>query len=115
MVAQARQLALPSHCQRVSLQAALLAFCSPYPVQFAIEEKSYALLVLLVALWWWLRCRFMLHDSARCCLRSSGHWQLGNSANGDPTGPRLLQEGCSELWGHADQQRPAGLGINEKL
>ena len=32
--------------------AALLAFCSPYPVRFAIERKSYALLVLLVALAW---------------------------------------------------------------
>ena len=27
---------------------ALLAFCSPYPVRFAIEVKSYALMVLLV-------------------------------------------------------------------
>ena len=36
--------------------AALLAFCSPYPIRFAIEGKSYALLVLLVALaWWWRR------------------------------------------------------------
>lgn len=30
--------------------AALLALCSPYPVRFDIEGKSYALLVLLVAL-----------------------------------------------------------------
>ena len=36
--------------------AALLAFCSPYPIRFAIEGKSYAVLVLLVALaWWWRR------------------------------------------------------------
>ena len=35
--------------------AALLAFCSPYPVRFAIEGKGYALLVLLVALAWWWR------------------------------------------------------------
>tara|TARA_B100000035_G_scaffold38229_1_gene28791 strand:+ start:223 stop:396 length:174 start_codon:yes stop_codon:yes gene_type:complete len=27
--------------------AGLLAFCSPYPVRFAIEGKSYALLLLL--------------------------------------------------------------------
>ncbi len=34
----------------------LLAFCSPYPIRFSIEGKSYALLVLLVALaWWWRR------------------------------------------------------------
>lgn len=37
--------------------AALLAFCSPYPVRFAIEGKGYALLVLLVALAWWWRQR----------------------------------------------------------
>lgn len=37
--------------------AALLAFCSPYPVRFAIEGKGYALLVLLVAMAWWLRQR----------------------------------------------------------
>ena len=37
--------------------AALLALCSPYPIRFAIEGKSYALLVCLVALvWWWRRC-----------------------------------------------------------
>ena len=36
--------------------AALMAFCSPYPVRFAIEGKGYALLVLLVALAWWWRC-----------------------------------------------------------
>lgn len=36
--------------------AALLAFCSPYPVRFAIEGKGYALLVFLVAMaWWWRR------------------------------------------------------------
>ena len=34
----------------------LLAFCSPYPVRFAVEGKSYAWLLLLVALaWWWRR------------------------------------------------------------
>ena len=62
MVAQARQLALPSHRQRATVEAALLAFCSPYPVRFAIEGKSYTLLVQLVELGWWLRCRLLLHD-----------------------------------------------------
>jgi hypothetical protein len=37
--------------------AALMAFCSPYPVRFAVEGKGYALLVLLVALAWWWRQR----------------------------------------------------------
>lgn len=37
--------------------AALLSFCSPYPVRFSIEGKGYALLVLLVSLAWWLRRR----------------------------------------------------------
>ena len=41
---------------KVASVAALLAFCSPYPIRFAIEGKSYAVLVLLVALaWWWRR------------------------------------------------------------
>ena len=41
---------------RVAAVASLLAFCSPYPIRFAIEGKSYAVLVLLVALaWWWRR------------------------------------------------------------
>ena len=35
--------------------AGLMAFCSPYPIRFSIEGKSYALLVLLVALAWWWR------------------------------------------------------------
>ena len=36
--------------------AALLVFCSPYPIRFSLEGKSYALLVLLVALaWFWRR------------------------------------------------------------
>jgi len=40
----------------VGAMAALLVFCSPYPIRFAIEGKSYAVLVLLVALaWWWRR------------------------------------------------------------
>ncbi len=52
MVAQSRALG----GQRVVPLALLLAFCSPFPVRFAIEGKSYALLVLVVALaWWWRR------------------------------------------------------------
>lgn len=36
--------------------AALLVFCSPYPIRFSLEGKSYALLVVLVALaWCWRR------------------------------------------------------------
>ena len=54
MVAQS--LVLAKGGRRVVPLALLLAFCSPYPVRFAIEGKSYALLVLLVALaWWWRR------------------------------------------------------------
>ena len=37
--------------------AALLTFCSPYTVRFAIEGKGYALLVLVVAAAWWFRRR----------------------------------------------------------
>ena len=53
MVLQAR--ALCSDRRMVMPLAVLFAFCSPYPVRFAIEGKSYALLVLLVALAWWWR------------------------------------------------------------
>ena len=54
MVRQA--MALGESRPRVAAAAALLAFCSPYPIRFAIEGKSYAVLVCLVALaWWWRR------------------------------------------------------------
>ena len=50
--------ALAGHrAQRAMACAALMAFCSPYPVRFAIEGKGYALLVLFVALAWWFRRR----------------------------------------------------------
>ena len=47
---QAWALAPPAVAGRAAALAALLAFCSPYPVRFSIEGKSYALLVLLVVL-----------------------------------------------------------------
>jgi hypothetical protein len=54
MVLQARALCMDR--RMVMPLAVLFAFCSPYPVRFAIEGKSYALLVLLMALaWWWRR------------------------------------------------------------
>jgi len=60
MVAQAAALAPRPKRLRAMGLAALLALCSPYPVRFAIEGKSYALLVLLVALgWWWRRSRWL--------------------------------------------------------
>ena len=58
MVAQALALADGPQRRRVLALSMVLAFCSPYPVRFAIEGKSYALLVLLVALaWWWRRAQ----------------------------------------------------------
>ena len=55
MVAQS--LALADGRRQVVALAVLLAFCSPYPIRFAIEGKSYPLLVILVILvvlaWWW--------------------------------------------------------------
>ena len=56
MIRQSMALVLVGARTRVAATAALLAFCSPYPIRFAIEGKSYAVLVLLVALaWWWRR------------------------------------------------------------
>ena len=56
MVRQSMALGPVAARVKVGVVAALLAFCSPYPIRFAIEGKSYALLVLLVALaWWWRR------------------------------------------------------------
>ena len=56
MIRQAMALGQVGNRARVASVAALLAFCSPYPIRFAIEGKSYAVLVLLVALaWWWRR------------------------------------------------------------
>ena len=56
MVRQAMVLGPVGDRVKVGAVAALLVFCSPYPIRFAIEGKSYAVLVLLVALaWWWRR------------------------------------------------------------
>ena len=56
MIRQAIALGQTGTRTRVAAIAALLAFCRPYPIRFAIEGKSYAVLVLLVALaWWWRR------------------------------------------------------------
>jgi mannosyltransferase len=56
MVRQAMALGPVGVRVKVAAAAAILAFCSPYPIRFAIEGKSYAVLVLLVALaWWWRR------------------------------------------------------------
>lgn len=55
MVAQARALAAHRRLGFTVAFAALMAFCSPYPIRFSIEGKSYALLVLFVALAWWWR------------------------------------------------------------
>ena len=45
-----QSLAMGGRNLQVLTVAGLLAFCSPYPVRFAIEGKSYALLLLLVVL-----------------------------------------------------------------
>ena len=45
-----QSLAMGGRNLQVLTVAGLLAFCSPYPVRFAIKGKSYALLLLLVAL-----------------------------------------------------------------
>lgn len=55
MVAQARALTSNQRLGWTMPLAALMAFCSPYPIRFSIEGKSYALLVLFVALAWWWR------------------------------------------------------------
>ncbi len=52
MTRQAGDLAPPSQQRSALLLAALMAFCSPYPLRFSIEGKSYALLTALVALAW---------------------------------------------------------------
>lgn len=55
MVLQSRALAPAHRSGRAMALAALMAFCSFYPLRFSIEGKSYALLTALVALAWWWR------------------------------------------------------------
>ena len=58
VVMVAQSVTLADGRRQVVPLAVLLAFCSPYPIRFAIEDKSYALLVFLVALaWWWRRAQ----------------------------------------------------------
>ena len=45
-----QSIAVGGRNMQVLAVAGLLAFCSPYPLRFAIKGKSYALLLLLVAL-----------------------------------------------------------------
>ncbi|WP_231856352.1 glycosyltransferase family 39 protein [Synechococcus sp. MIT S9508] len=60
---QAGSLALRDVRGKAMACSALLFFCSPYPVRFAIEGKSYAFLVLLIALGWFLRSRCIRQQS----------------------------------------------------
>jgi len=52
--------------------SSLLVFCSPYPVRFAIEGKSYAFLVLLIALGWFLRSRCIRQEHCNVSLIGYG-------------------------------------------
>ena len=75
MVRQAMALGPVGARVKVGTVAALLAFCSPYPIRFAIEGKSYALLVLLVALaWWWSRSSHLIGYSMVAGLAGMTHF-----------------------------------------
>ncbi|KZR74350.1 hypothetical protein PMIT1323_02312 [Prochlorococcus marinus str. MIT 1323] len=54
--------------------AALLAFCSSYPVRFAIDGKSCASLVLFVGLAWWRRRRLGIYGSSAGGWATKPHW-----------------------------------------
>ena len=75
MVRQAMAFSHAGARARVAAAAALLAFCSPYPIRFAIEGKSYALLVLLVALaWWWRRSSHLIGCGVMAGLAGMTHF-----------------------------------------
>jgi hypothetical protein len=75
MVAQARALAVHKRLGWTVSLAALMAFCSPYPIRFSIEGKSYALLVLFVALaWWWRNQGRLLPYALAVALASLTHF-----------------------------------------
>ena len=75
MVRQAMALGPVDARVNVGTVAALLAFCSPYPIRFAIEGKSYALLVLLVALaWWWRRSAHLIGYGVMAGLAGMTHF-----------------------------------------
>ena len=75
MVAQASALAVHKRLGWTVSLAALMAFCSPYPIRFSIEGKSYALLVLFVALaWWWRNQGRLLPYALAVALASLTHF-----------------------------------------
>ena len=69
---QAGSLALRDVRGKAMACSALLFFCSPYPVLFAIEGKSYAFLVALIALGWFLRSRCISQQSYLLSLLGCG-------------------------------------------
>ena len=69
---QARLLVPERSRSKAMVLAALLAFCSPFPVRFAIEGKAYALLVLFIALGWLLRRRCIHQQSSPVSLIGYG-------------------------------------------
>ena len=69
---QARLLVPERSRSKAMVLAALLAFCSPFPVRFAIEGKAYALLVLFIALGWLLRRRCIHQQSSPVSLVGYG-------------------------------------------
>ena len=59
MVLQAGALAAERDHRRAMALAALLAFCTPFPVRFSIEAKGYSLVVLWIAWMVWERTSFL--------------------------------------------------------